>query len=353
MRGLAALFVLLHHAAVEMGMFGLPAWVVAALYPLRYGHQAVAVFIVLSGFSLMLPVVQAGEIRGGLRRYIGRRARRILPAYYVTLMATLLLFALVHLTPGTGRGQMDYALDAFDVKTILAHVFLVHDLNQAWLLAIDPPMWSVAVEWHIYFIFPALVFAWRRAGHSASLALSLAVTFAAIVLLGKTFSNDVCPWYTFLFAIGMLAASLKDGSPSTPSRLSRLLWCIVVAATLALIASVKVARGDTAIGLATGASLVYLARHDGGVWSLVGRGLGSRPAVFLGSISYSLYLIHFPLLSLAVYSMVNHGIGQGLGMAIMLFLVSPTIVALSWPFHLAFEKPFMVGFRKHPSRNVR
>src|SRR5262245_54437637 len=84
LRGLAALYVVLHHAALEVsgGSFSRGSNLVRGL--LRHGHFAVAVFIVLSGYCLMRPVAgdPLGRLRGGMWGYLGRRARRILPPYF-------------------------------------------------------------------------------------------------------------------------------------------------------------------------------------------------------------------------------------------------------------------------------
>src|SRR4051794_40542870 len=85
LRGLSALYVAAYHAFLFTGHAGdaekhLPVigWF------LLYGYLGVPVFIVLSGFVLMLPVVSRGrglELPGGARKFIRRRARRILPPY--------------------------------------------------------------------------------------------------------------------------------------------------------------------------------------------------------------------------------------------------------------------------------
>lgn len=84
LRGLAAPYVILYHifdSATQItgkplspALFHFFGW-------LYHGHLAVAVFIVLSGYCLMLPVAQSkdGRLRGEMREFVGRRAKRILP----------------------------------------------------------------------------------------------------------------------------------------------------------------------------------------------------------------------------------------------------------------------------------
>ena len=347
MRGLAALYVLLHHAANEVKPADLPIPLVDATAWLRYGHSAVAVFIVLSGFSLMLPVVRDGAIRGGFRGYLARRSRRILPPYYAALALGLLLIAASPtLWCPNANGPWDLALPAFEAGTIAAHLLMIHDFDRSWLFKIDPPMWSVAVEWQIYFLFPALVFAWRRLGHSGSLVLALSATYAAMSLMGAPLARQACPWYAALFAFGMMAASATAGRVAAGHRRSWASWLVASALTFDLGFSSSLIRADMLMGLITAGALAALARSDPGGERRAARSLGSRPCVALGSISYSLYLIHFPLLSLVGNLMLARGVGASARLAVLLFVAAPLIVVISRAFHLAFERPFLAGPRR-------
>ena len=96
MRGAAAMFVVLHHTWLsawpafprDTG----PAW----LGWLLYGHLAVAVFIVVSGFSLSLAPVNRGDtLSGGTRRFIRRRAWRIIPPYWAALILSTIVSWLI------------------------------------------------------------------------------------------------------------------------------------------------------------------------------------------------------------------------------------------------------------------
>src|SRR5689334_14181642 len=96
LRALAALFVLFCHALQSPWPYIYSRYPPPALHLftgwLYHGHFAVDVFIVLSGFCLMLPVVRGdGTLRGGAKRFFRRRARRILPTYYGALAFSLIL----------------------------------------------------------------------------------------------------------------------------------------------------------------------------------------------------------------------------------------------------------------------
>ena len=77
MRGIAALYVVLHHAYMEIAWLGgawMPGWLRFFAPWIRNGEVAVSAFIVLSGYSLMLPVARAGDLRlpGGIAEFVKR-----------------------------------------------------------------------------------------------------------------------------------------------------------------------------------------------------------------------------------------------------------------------------------------
>jgi peptidoglycan/LPS O-acetylase OafA/YrhL len=134
---------------------------------LDFGHWSVAVFIVLSGYCLMLPVVRAQHLHipGGVQSYLWRRTRRIMPPYYAAPILTLLLILAVPMLQHPGADRWSMALPAFDAGVMLSHFFMIHIFSPDWIWKINSPMWSVAVEWWIYFLFPWLLLPlWRRLG---------------------------------------------------------------------------------------------------------------------------------------------------------------------------------------------
>ncbi|HLH78655.1 MAG TPA: acyltransferase family protein [Chthonomonas sp.] len=108
LRGFASLYVMVYHCflgynSLTNQLASLPSYWMGKLIKLLYfglfnfGHEAVVVFIVLSGYVLMLPVArtQDGHMPKGVWDYFKRRARRILPPYYAALAICFLLVAFV------------------------------------------------------------------------------------------------------------------------------------------------------------------------------------------------------------------------------------------------------------------
>ncbi|HEY2155860.1 MAG TPA: acyltransferase, partial [Isosphaeraceae bacterium] len=182
LRGLAALYVVLFHAMVEAHASGRSgsAPAVAAFAALRHGHYAVAVFVVLSGYCLMWPVARdpEGRLDGGIARYLGRRARRIIPPYYAALGLCWLLAATVPALGRPGGGPWDVALPSGGAGVVASHLLLVQNWGPGWIYRVDPPAWTVATEWQIYWLFPALIALRRWVGMAATVAIAFGLGWA-------------------------------------------------------------------------------------------------------------------------------------------------------------------------------
>jgi peptidoglycan/LPS O-acetylase OafA/YrhL len=353
LRGLAALFVVLHHAVMEIPIDQLHRRVVLATDWLRAGDYAVCAFIVLSGYSLMLPVAETGALKGGFFGYLKRRSIRILPTYYAALACFLALIALIPSLRQQGLNKRwNLALPAFETKVILTHLFMVFNLSSDLSLRIDPPMWSVAMEWQIYLLFPLLIMAWRRWGHIASISLAFGIAYGLSFLMNASSWTVMNPWYAGLFAIGMLAAS--QGSRHEGRRGIVNPWVHLALVVLVFIVFTRAVSSVILFGVLVAAFLAHRASiaESGDQVSPLFRVLESPIALKLGAFSYSIYLVHFPFLSLAHNLMIARGMNGHVKLAILVMVVSPLVLGLSYLFHLAFERPFLPGHPKSLNPSV-
>ena len=359
LRGVTALYVVLFHA-YQLGTFDDPR--VDAGLVWRIGHPAVSVFIVLSGFCLMLPVARSGrgELRGGVRNYLKRRAWRILPPYYAALVLGVLFLAVAHFARyGHGAASGDKVLARhLSPGSLLSHLFLVHNLSSVWTETIDVPMWSVATEWLIYFFLPALLLpAWRHFGGGAVLAAGFAAGLLPHYLLAPGVNLDwACPWYLGLFATGMAGAGLAF-SPRPPSWAGRLPWGALAAALFVLLGALLVFAPAAIIGghvwetdaLAGAAATclilwcVGLVKAPPAARPGLVRALEAPPTLWLGAFSYSLYLVHYPVLNKTALALASRHPPDGARLAIVYAVGVPLALGLSYLFYLAFEKRFAAG----------
>ncbi len=361
LRGLAALYVVLNHcytqAQYSLFTTSLPMLARMATRLLDFGHLAVDVFIVLSGYCLMLPVVRSADHQsiGSMKKFFQRRTRRILPPYYAAiLLCLIIIWCIPGLKQGAGVGW-DIALPAFTPGAIISHLLLVHNLSPNWIFKIDYPMWSVATEWQIYFLFPFVMLpVWRRFGIFA-LLLAVFVFWMAIHIFFHTRFDGAGLHLASLFSFGMVGAILGfSQEPKIISWRDRISWgvCTLVS-FLALIGLLywrpeliekHTSHIDLLAGLCATCLIVYCTQH-------LLRESVSRPAVLvllesgfavgLGRFSYSLYLIHAPVLALCYVVLRRMHLDSVITLAAVIFTGVPLSLLFSYVFFLACERPFL------------
>jgi peptidoglycan/LPS O-acetylase OafA/YrhL len=313
LRLLAASIVVLTHAAFMTGRYTEdgPGRLFARL------DVGVALFFVLSGFLLSLPMLRAvadGRPRPRTAAYLWRRALRVLPVYWLTVAAALVLFPGEH-----GVGAADW----------VHHLLLGQIYGWAWLHDGLTHTWSLCTEVSFYAVLPLLVAGlarlsgerWRPGRVLAGLGALMAL---GLVWLAWSESDDrisapvnlwlpsFLPW----FGAGMVIAVLVATGPSwRPVRLAHDLGsspgtCWAIAGALWWIACTPVAGAVGLIGHAAGPALIrtllYTAAATMAVWPLVfgdqraglaRRVLASRPVSYLGEISYGIFLFHLLVLT--------------------------------------------------------
>jgi peptidoglycan/LPS O-acetylase OafA/YrhL len=129
-RGIASLAVVILHAFLFTGMAGQAAEELPIIDAIvHWGSLGVPVFIVLSGYVLMLPVMgrEGFTLPKGVKHFLRRRGERILPPYYAALAISALLILAVPAMNKEGGTQWDDKIPV-TLSGLLAHVFLVHDL---------------------------------------------------------------------------------------------------------------------------------------------------------------------------------------------------------------------------------
>lgn len=361
LRGLAALYVVLYHCytQVQHSLFtaSSPALAHLATHLLGFGHIAVAVFIVLSGYCLMLPVARSadGQMRGSVSGFFRRRAMRILPPYYAALLLCLLLIRVVPVLREPSSAIWGIALPAFTPSVIISHLLLVHNLSPNWIFKIDYPMWSVATEWQIYFLFPFLMLpVWRRFGIAALLAAVFAFWMAIHLLFHARFDGAGLHLAS-LFSFGMAGAIVGfSHKRSVISWRERLPWGVCTLVSFAALAGIlswrpellekHTSHVDLLAGFCATCLIVYCTKHlltDTASRPAVLAVMESGFAVGIGRFSYSLYLIHAPVLALCYAALRGQHLDPVVTLGLVILSGVPLSLLASYLFYLACERPLL------------
>jgi len=309
-----------------------------------YARMAVDLFIVLSGFCLMLPVIKGeGILRGGWFEFLKRRAWRILPPYYFAMaFCLLLIWFFIHQKTGT---IWDESL-AIKRHSLLTHLLLLHDaFKPATDDSINYVFWSIAVEWRIYFFFPILVVAWRYLGPLKTTLLAFAASWLLRVFCNHVIGASLTMNYLGLFAGGMLAAAIAFPTSDSLLQWRKLPWGWITLFLSFLVVALYNVPGlesyirDYGVGLWAMSALI-MTSVDRNAWHH--KILSFRPLVFTGTFAYSIYLIHSPLLQILWQYVFAPLQPYPLRMlSALMFLGIPAIIGASYLFFLLFERPFV------------
>jgi peptidoglycan/LPS O-acetylase OafA/YrhL len=338
-RALLALYVVAHHSCyAALGYNALGASPYFRI--LSDGHFAVCFFIVLSGYCLMLPVLK-NEFRlpRGPVFFLRRRAWRILPPYYLALALSLLLIGLFISQPTGSQWDVSLPVTSGNIAT---HLLLVQNFFADDFYKINFVFWSIAVEWQIYFLFPLLLWAWRSIGPVYSTSAAVLISS----LLEKKTGHFSHVHFIGLFALGMLGAAICFSENRATVRFKALPWTpIAIGTGAASFLSSYVEHewvqfvADALFGCCASSILIIAALRPKG-W--VHAFLNLKPLVFVGSFSYSLYLIHAPLIQvLWLYVFPSLRSYPNLLCTVLLGAGIPMILIISYLFYLGCEKPFL------------
>ena len=313
LRAVAVLAVILHHLNPRL----LPG-----------GYLGVDVFFVISGFVITGSLAQrpASGLGDLMLSFYGRRIRRLLPALLVCVLITAVALCLVNPEPGQMLGVGWRSL--FGVSNLILHKLAVDYFRPAAELNPFTQTWSLGVEEQFYLLFPLLVWfsGFARTGRFGSrrllwLLIALVVaSFGVFVhqlgvdLPGAFFLLPGRFWELGVGCLLWLSLSLRNpnaldpGAPPAPPEAvpggrvgiaAPIHLPLPLAALLALVAVTALPLPFGMVPVAAAVALTALLLGTVRAGTAAHGLLSSPPLVFLGLISYSLYLWHWSVLTLA------------------------------------------------------
>jgi peptidoglycan/LPS O-acetylase OafA/YrhL len=288
------------------------------------------VFFVMSGYLLYRPLLKSGHDSAprmiAVGEYYWRRIVRIVPAYYLAIVVSILLLWGIGDTAGVRLPPAD---------ELWRFPFFLQNYSRETLLTLDAPTWTLAVQAAFYLVFPVFVFFGARMGKRAWIFPVLLVVLG-VVFNWVAYKNGWGPMARLslpamipYLALGMVIAHL----PPAKTR-STAVWMIVVGAALAIGDSVwhAVNVGPWALGVlrdvpgAVGYGLIIAACAQ----PVIGASKRLNWAESFGRWSYGVFLLHLPLLLF----LKGHGLlpSSGILTWLLLVVISSAAGAATWRF---------------------
>jgi peptidoglycan/LPS O-acetylase OafA/YrhL len=304
LRGIAALAVCwFHYTTAQFTQdFGKYQW------SGRYGYLGVQVFFVISGFVIPWSLYRSGYSVSSFFRFLARRIVRLDPPYLVSVFLVVSGFYLSSLTPGHAHAYQ------IPWPQVFAHLGYVNAfLGMPWL---QMSYWSLAIEFQ-YYIFVGLTFALYARKGPIWLCTIAAFFGAASLIFGQ--NNAFLPHHLPLFLLGIIVFRAKCLNSS---------------------------RGEVLLGFALASLLAW--QVDG--WRDLLAGLAACGAIlfihgsnrwlnFLGTISYSLYLIHV-FVGDVVFGLLSHHVARfGILKWTAQFLALGATIVAAWVLYRIVELP--------------
>lgn len=348
LRGLAALVVVLHHVFVIFSdeIFGrFNGWFLDLLTVVQAQNKgAVLLFFVMSGYAIGLATRGACAPRSGpsIKEYAARRARRIMPLYYLSLAWTALC--------GLVYGMTD---PSFSAQTLLSNMLFLQTsaaAKETWFVpfGLNGPYWSLSYEAFFYIVLPLALWVGHRvlpqAPHTALIGLAVLGSLAGLAVnqvLPSPFGLFLSHW--IVWVLGFAAVYLRSDLRDTATLLAPL---VILGGVWLILPALAGRDSDTLNAVVEGCFIGSLfglvALYPGWTESRLMR-LIRRAVVFLlgriGDGSYALYLLHYPLL-LALHARLDAPFGTtpwwmaGGILLLFIFLICPWVERWSltlWP----------------------
>ncbi len=321
-RAFAALLVLVVHTNQKF-----PSYVSAHVDFLHRGYLGVDLFFILSGYIIAHVYLQAiaKPNARNIRIFLWHRFIRLFPAHAAVLIG---LIALVLV--GRAVGVPFRADEGWSFSELPWHILMLHAWGTVDTMGWNSPSWSISAELFAYLLFPALALCLIRAPRPVALVLALVALAGFVIVfefagwrvktawLGPPALIRVCA--EFLCGACLCRAALFQG----PHRLSsRSADVIGLGGLVGFVIAAQLQSSEFLL-IALLGMVVVGASGDGRAMSGV---FSPRPVVWLGEISYSLYIVHAPLLFVLRHGLEQIGLQSWAGpMRLVAFLAALVIV---------------------------
>lgn len=272
------------------------------IYFYEYGKYGVQVFFVVSGFVIPLSLFMARYTLKHYFRFLQKRVIRLHPPYLAALVITLLIASISYRVRGVAYPET--------VESVAQSLFYVH------FPADNPVFWTLAVEAQ-YYLFIGLVYGLIV----KTPKLFLFGLTPGLILIGQSALTEYVLFFSYIlyFLIGIVGFMIYTKQGQKPLNLAVLV--VLLGFTYVLYGVVECTVSAAAIGFILGYQRAM-----------------SKSVEFVGEISYSLYLIHFPI-GIKFINLLNRYVSASDKWVLFMLTIVVTTL-LSWAFYKLFEEPF-------------
>jgi len=357
LRGLAASAVLFYHlwnrffpgATSQAHVISMPhgAGPAIAMYLFGFGYFGVNLFFVVSGLCIHLPQAtkfhSAGSDKLSVGKFANRRFWRLYPAYFASLVWTSLALVLLPLAAHLVHRTSFNILRTADISSFLSNAFFLQQFNTKSLL-FNGVYWTLLYEVQFYLFYPGLLWICRKWGFTVPLLVLLGVELALIarpVPVPIFFLGRYYEWFVGMYLAERIASRRALRIPTVAFPV--LLGLSVASVFYSFSWPYRDVLASTAFAILLAKCLE---KETSWAW------LSHPRLVFIGVFSYSLYLIHVPMVDI-----FWNGIRlvRGFVPSVPLWTADLSIPAsflLAYVFFLWFEKPFLGDKKKAKTPSI-
>ncbi|RJG05748.1 acyltransferase [Noviherbaspirillum cavernae] len=352
-RGIAALIVALYHLKIGIDHFS----------TIRNGYIFVDLFFVLSGFVICAAYSQRLRTLTDCQSFLIRRFGRLFPllvfstVFYVAAANIIVFAKRMAIAHGFGAslnnpGALDYLIP--NSLEIVSTLTMTHGLGVFDTLILNTPSWSISTEFYAYLLFAALCFVlrgWLRLVAFAMLAcIGFAVSVAASINVHNCIETGGCLSLTFDYGFPRTVFSFFMGALTwhLSRRVSVHANALQTIGFAALAATLMAVDADHAVAFAFPfifALLILAVCKDSGWLAAI---LKTRPCQVLGERSYSIYMMHMPLV-LFFENAAKRVDGVIPSTLVLLLYVLTLVVVSGWTYRF-IEDPFRAMFNRIAAR---
>jgi peptidoglycan/LPS O-acetylase OafA/YrhL len=348
LRGIACLMVLCHHCYFHGGRYSYP---IIEIFNNKislsgvffYGYSGVELFFVLSGFCLAYSMIKNPDRKVDWRQYFLNRIRRIYPAFLASMALFMLLSLIINyfkITPLIN----DEILQMPSLKVLIYSFSFIS-------LSFNTSFWTLCVEWRWYLILPIIILIYKRFKITGVFFVSIISSIIYSLYIEKSsnvqlaFFLSPLPKYLPLFSLGIWVAHIAIVKKNTLfqeicTRYVRL-GCLASLVLIVILVPHE-PQVDFSYERIVPFGIFYFFVLIAAIFDeKIKKILSWKPIVLIGNFSYSLYLIHLPIIQ------IIHSITKSMNWTPQfqfIFyqgLVMPTCIALSYVFYRVAEKPFI------------